>query len=264
MQITKCLLILALTSCSSMQQFTSKPHEEGILHVDFEQSALGDYDRVSIEADFDSIEWALTKQRGHIVSGENENQFLRVSFPKGSVGPEQGGIQFVRPLKPAKEYYLTYDLYFEEGFDFSKGGKLPGLTSGGATYTGGVHPDEGQGWSARYMWVANKPIVYLYYKDMAGKYGESLPLNAEIKPGNWYTFTQHIRVNQPDQENALIEVWINGQKVGSKENFALRKGDLGLIDSFYFSTFHGGATADWAPQTDSYIRFDNFRIYSKD
>ncbi len=28
----------------------------------------------------------------------------------------------------------------------------------------------------------------------------------------------------------------------------------------YFSTFHGGNSAEWGPQRDSFVRFDAFRI----
>lgn len=251
-----CIFTGCITSCVSNNQ------NGDILIVDFEQTALGDYDDMDIKADFDTVKWFITKERGTIINEKAKGNILRVQYPKDAVGPEEGGIQFVCPILPATEYYLSYDVKFEDGFDFKLGGKIPGLTSGGAKYTGGVNPDNGEGWSARYMWVGNKPIVYLYYVDMQHKYGESLELSTTLKTGKWYNFTQHIKVNSVGQQDALIEVWIDGNKVGSKENFRLRIGDQGLIDTFYFSTFHGGNTPEWAPSNDSYARFDNIRVYS--
>ncbi|MEO9968170.1 MAG: polysaccharide lyase [Reichenbachiella sp.] len=253
-----CLLTGTLLSCSGISQ------EKAILAVDFENSPLGNYDATAIQQDFDSIKWSITKERGTIIEDKTKGQVLQVSYPKGAVGPEQGGVQFVTPLPPAAEYYLSYDVYFEDGFDFAKGGKLPGLTSGGAAYTGGKHPERGEGWSARYMWTGEQvPIVYLYYKDMKEKYGEGVYLDAKFETGQWHTLTQHIRLNTPGNKDALIEVWFDGQKVGQKEKFSLREGNLGQIDSFYFSTFHGGATPDWAPQNDSFIKVDNISIYTQ-
>ncbi|MEP2023413.1 MAG: polysaccharide lyase [Reichenbachiella sp.] len=253
-----CLLCGCLFSCTGFGQ------EKYTLDVDFEKSPLGNYDETAIKQDFDTVKWSITKNRGSIIVDDTNGKVLQVSYPKGAVGPEQGGIQFVRPIPPGIEYYLSYDVYFQEGFDFTKGGKLPGLTSGGAAYTGGKHPDQGEGWSARYMWTGEQePIVYLYYKDMQEKYGEGVYLNAKFETGQWHTITQHIRLNTPGKKDALIEVWFDGNKVGGKKKFSLRDENLGLIDSFYFSTFHGGATPDWAPKNDSFIKIDNIRIYTQ-
>ena len=235
-----------------------------VLHVDFDSSTIGAYDEVNLTSDFDSITWSILKGRGMIIAEKDKGQVLRVAFPKDAVGPEEGGVQFVRPIAPATEYYLSYDLYFEDGFDFVKGGKLPGLTSGGSKYTGGVHPGNGEGWSARYMWIGGgKAVAYLYHVDMKEKYGDAVPLSITFQTGKWYTITQHIKLNSGDEANAVLEVWVNGEKVGTKENFRLRKGNQGLIDTFYFSTFHGGASPDWAPANDSFIRFDDVVVSSE-
>ncbi|MEN8247657.1 MAG: polysaccharide lyase [Bacteroidota bacterium] len=233
-----------------------------VLHIDFEDMPIGVYTDSILNKNWNGVKWSSTKERSEIVTSfdPERGKVLQVYFPKGAVGPEQGGIQFVKNLPPANEYYLDYYIKFERGFSFSIGGKLPGLTSGGAKYSGGVHPDEGEGWSARYMWVKNKPIIYLYYVDMQLKYGETVPLMGEIEPGKWYRFTQYIRLNDPGKKNGYIQVWIDGVKSGYKKKFRLRLEDKGLIDSFYFSTFHGGASEDWAPVRGSYIRFDDFKV----
>lgn len=185
---------------------------------------------------------------------------LRVSYPKGSVGPQTGGIQFLVPLAPANEYWLSYQVKFEEGFDFRIGGKLPGLTSGGSRFTGGNPPSKGEGWSARYMWKDSGKIqVYLYYIDMPGQYGQGLGLKeAAFVPGRWHRITQHIRLNKGDAADGLLEVWFDEVKALSRSDIRFRLGEQGLIDSFYFSTFHGGNTDDWAPEHDSFARFDDF------
>lgn len=233
------------------------------LFVSFNNHPLGKYTDNQLSSDFKNIKWVMTSERAAIVEDPERGKVMEVFFPKGSVGPEKGGVQFVRNLAPNNEYYLDYYLKFDAAFDFNLGGKLPGLTSGGETYTGGVHPTEGQGWSARYMWTDKMPVVYLYYVDMNDTYGESLALSTKFEKGKWYRITQYIKINDVDKSNAEVTVWLNGKVVAKKTNFRLRIGNKGLIDSFYFSTFHGGATAEWAARNDCYIYFDKLLVTTK-
>lgn len=62
------------------------------------------------------------------------SQTLRVSYPSGGVGPGETGTQWPTSLEEFEgleaqydSLYLRYYVKFEEGFDFVKGGKLPGL-----------------------------------------------------------------------------------------------------------------------------------------
>lgn len=231
--------------------------------VDFKKRNLGEYNDNAVSEDFKNIKWATTLSRATIVNDAERGNVLQVLYPKGSVGPQEGGIQFVRTLSGSREYYLDYYLKFDTNFDFGLGGKLPGLTSGGEKYTGGINPTEGDGWSARYMWTDNLPQVYLYYVDMADKYGEAVKFSVKFSRNKWYRLTQRVKINDADVNNAIITVWLDGVKVAEKTNFRLRVGNKGLIDSFYFSTFHGGATPDWAPQNDCYIYFDKIMVTTK-
>ena len=61
---------------------------------------------------------------------------IQSKYPKGSFKPSatpRGGISFYAPgpedvdLTTAAEATLSYSVLFEDGFDFVKGGKLPGL-----------------------------------------------------------------------------------------------------------------------------------------
>ena len=61
---------------------------------------------------------------------------MQAHYPKGSYNFDnspQGGFSFYAPgpssvdLTTAKEATFGYNIYFPSGFDFVKGGKLPGL-----------------------------------------------------------------------------------------------------------------------------------------
>lgn len=256
--------MLAATLCLTLATGAANAQSEDntIKQVDFEQASLGPHSDEAVKRLWGDVQWASTHGRASIVPDAEKGKCLRIEYPKGAVGPRQGGTQFVVNLPPADSYWLTYDVQFEEGFDFRLGGKMPGLTSGGGKYTGGHKPDKGQGWSARYMFGKNGgSCVYLYYVDMPGKWGQGLKFPGfSYTPGKWHRLTQHITLNDPDGRNGRIEVWIDGKKVLDRGDLRLRIGNQGRIDSLNFSTFHGGNTPPYGPNNDSYARFDNFTI----
>ncbi|MDU0355078.1 hypothetical protein RS130_15270 [Paraglaciecola aquimarina] len=96
-----------------------------------------------------------------------------------------------------------------------------------------------------------------------GKWGEDLALGEfHFKTEQWHTLTQHIRVNDMNESNGVLKVWIDGKKRLDRNNIRFRGQPTALIDSFYFSTFHGGNSAEWGPKTNSSAYFDNFIISS--
>src|SRR5882762_6666039 len=77
---------------------------------------------------------------------------LRATYPAGQIGGSSTtGIpsDYVK-IPAANEYYLDYEVNFESGWAWVKGGKLPGLVGG--THTSGCAPIVQDGWSARFMW----------------------------------------------------------------------------------------------------------------
>ena len=236
-------------------------NEDVIFELDFENNKRGAYDSIHLNNDVGVVNWSSIDGRAQMEEDSLHGKVLKVFYPKGSVGPKQGGIQFDKTLPKAEAYYLDYYLKFKEGFDFRLGGKLHGLTSGGEKFTGGIHPDNGEGWSARYMWrKGGELVLYFYHMDMKGKWGDDLNMNTTLLHGKWYRITQYIKLNSGDQFNGVMEVWLDGKRILFDEQVRYRLAPLGEIDSFYFSTFHGGNTADWAPKNDSYIYFDKFKV----
>ena len=244
----------------------AKANSNDIVNVTFNNDAVGKYTNQMLKKDFPNREWGAL-DRAEIVSDidRERGNVLKVTYPRDALGPREGGVQFLVNLQPAEELWLSYYVKFEKGFDFRLGGKLPGLTSGEGKFTGGHKPKNGEGWSARYMWRKyGESVIYLYYIDMPGKWGEDIKLDGfHFIPGRWYNLVQHIKLNTNSKANGTIEVWINGEKKLSRNNLRLRLGDMGLIDSFYFSTFHGGNTRDWSPYVESIALFDDI-IISKD
>ena len=96
-------------------------------------------------------------------SAPGDGQALRVLYGQGSSAntcgdcPNPGGGQFYTSftamgqssLAAAPVLYLRYYVKFPAGFDFSRGGKLPGLYGGPVGSESGGH--HGDGFSTRYM-----------------------------------------------------------------------------------------------------------------
>lgn len=233
-----------------------------ILHSRFSDLKLGKTTNERLLTQYPSMKWAQSYDRVQVVQ-KGKQKVLSVEYPKGSVGPSEGGAQWVWKLPEKEEYILTYSVKFEEGFDFRLGGKLPGLTSGGEKWTGGNRPLNGEGWSARLMWrEQGMAELYLYYLGMKGKWGDSINLSQlQFETGKWYNIRERIRVNTPGDNNAIIQIWINDELLLDMQNFRLRLSETGKIDSAYFSTFHGGNQPKWGPHNHSKALFGDFHVF---
>ncbi len=234
---------------------------QSIFNMSFDNETIGAYTDAIIKSKYSSVGWSQTNGRAYITEDAQRGKVLTVNYPKSVYGPTNSGVQFLASLTPATTYYLDYFVKFNAGFDFKLGGKLPGLTSGGSEFTGGVQPTDGKGWSARYMWTDATPDLYLYYIDQPTQYGEATSItNSQFSTNIWHRLTQQIIVNDANTNNAIIRVWVDGHLTLEKKNFRLRIAPDGLIDSFYFSTFFGGDDASWAPSVDCSAAFDDINV----
>lgn len=249
------LLVFSITSLFSNTVFK----------MSFDDEQVGAFTEPMMLSKYPNINWIQLNGRGYITEDAQRGKVLTVHYPVGKFGPIDSGIQYLASITPAKSYYLDYFVKFNNDFHFNKGGKLPGLTSGGSEYTGGTQPNDGKGWSARYMWTNSTPALYLYYAEQSNQYGESFTIsNSQFSTDVWHRLTQEIIVNDSDESNAEIRVWVDGYLMLEKKNFKLRtsSGNDGLIDSFYFSNFFGGNDETWAPWRDCTACFDEITVSS--
>lgn len=235
--------------------------------VDFENHGEGRYTETMMVEDFDGLGWnnGLDEGRATVVTDDEQGKVLRVHYPEGAVGANRGGVQFKCKLGATTDAACAeYRLKFQEGFDFVKGGKLPGLC-GGQCNTGGDKCSGTDGWSARYMWRRQgKAVVYLYDMTMQS-YGTDIELNHpalfHFEPGRWYTIRQCIEMNDPGIRNGNVRVWIDGEQMLDYKYAKFRSAESLGINLFYFSTFFGGGSADWAPTKDECIYYDDIRAW---
>jgi hypothetical protein len=88
---------------------------------------------------------------------------LQVTYKEGTYSHSTGGAQLYSLWNsssseaPFQSVLLSYEMAFDSGFDWVKGGKLPGLRGGPAIYDcdGGSQPNGTDCFSTRVMWRTN-------------------------------------------------------------------------------------------------------------
>jgi hypothetical protein len=195
---------------------------------------------------------------------------LRVSYPAGSAsnlsantdGSAYGGAQvYLRPtIGPVDQLHLRYYVRFQPGFDFVKGGKLPGLYGG--TVTSGRHiPDGTNGFSTRYMWRRSGAGEVYAYLPSSVAHGTSFGRGSwSFTPGQWICIEQAVQLNTPGRADGSVSVWLDGKLVFNQPDMSYRTTDSLKIDGVFFSTFFGGGDPSWASPTDQYTDFAAFVV----
>lgn len=199
--------------------------------------------------------------------GPDGSDAVKVSYVGYSRGSER--IVMGSPLKKGvTSATLTFDVMFDEDFQWVLGGKLHGLAPNNSI-TGGEKrsPD---GWSARIMFKENgRCAYYLYDQDPSMTWGrEKTAGRSAFKKGQWQAVTLKVTLNDPGKKNGSARILIDGREISNARNIAFRgvDGPKTLITQFLFSTFHGGHTPRYAPVgkdkkfTTVYAYYDNFKV----
>ena len=192
---------------------------------------------------------------------------LRVHYPEGTSAPSdqgEGGAGFyatIDELSQAERACLQYKVRFEPGFNFVKGGKLPGLY-GGSAPSGGDEVTGEKGFSMRFMWREDGKGELYEYVVKEEEYGQSVGRGSWTFPtGEWVTVEQEIILNDPGQSNGIARVWIDGEPILEQHNIIYRRDNDIYVDGLMFSTFFGGHGEEWRTPTDQVADFADFRFY---
>ncbi|KAJ3039042.1 hypothetical protein HDV00_012668 [Rhizophlyctis rosea] len=205
---------------------------------------------------------------------------LRIFYPAHSYNPSgspRGGTGFYGvpvDLSKAKEATFQFQIYFPAGFNFVKGGKLPGLYGGREGCSGGDPALDC--FSTRFMFrTKGAGEIYLYVHDSwqatdfckvppltvcNGVYGNSMGRGSfAYTPGKWQTLMQRIVLNDPGQQNGRVQVWSNGKLVIDYQKVMWRNKGFSFI-GIDFETFFGGSDRGWATPTDQYVYFKGMSL----
>lgn len=228
--------------------------------------------------------WYSASGSVHTINGG----MLKVKYPANAYGTSTSGLQMRIPLTTGStaqsERYLEYTMKLEPGFDdgfqtdtHGRGGKLPGLC-GGSCPTGGKQATDG--FSARLMFRNKNPnlsykyapqgklwlVSYLYYNNLTEQYrrlADAAGNDVLLTIGQTYTIRERVKMNTGDNPDGELQIWVNGVEVCNYRDitWALNRSTPVYVDCFYFSTFFGGGDASWSPNTDSFISYDDIKVW---
>ncbi len=182
----------------------------------------------------------------------------------------QGGVIANMDVPDASEYQMTFDMMFDQNFDFSWGGKVGFGFMIGNGYSGGANATDGNGASIRLMWnkttSAGRTFLkpYMYHKDQPGTWGDdkgkSFPATGSIAKGVWYKVQMYVKSNTGSNSNGHVRILINGVTLIDQPMRWTTNDSKRLINKISFETFRGGAETYWQSPTDGYIYFDNLNV----
>ena len=265
-------------------------HGQSLFNNNFDQhSAAGLYTEEQWENDFaePDFEDGIREGRVSLVTGAaafgGQGTSLAVAYPKGKVGTKETGAQWKSFLPQAvEEASLSYRVKFSEGFDFVRGGKLPGL-AGGTAPTGSKQADGFNGWAGRLMWrtefkgtpgspqqLTSGGISYAKHVNSGfaqdGRQEDRVfwvnvdGQNTSLTSNVWYEIKQRVVMNTPGVKDGVLQIWLDGNLVLDQDDIEYRKTAELKIDQFYFSTFFGGNSSGWATSKNETIFFDDIQV----
>lgn len=208
---------------------------------------------------------------------------LQVTYPAGAFASTNSGAQFYNLWNTSDQstfgsMLVTYEVAFDAGYDWVKGGKLPGLRGGlNSTGCSGGNAANGQDcFSTRVMWRQNGAgEVYAYIPASNSlcstkgivcnpEFGISISRGSfGFVSGQWNRVTVLVRLNEPSNlANGNIQLFFNDMQAINQQNVLIRTAENLTANGFYFSTFYGGNDASWAPAQTTHSYFRNVRMWA--
>jgi hypothetical protein len=193
---------------------------------------------------------------------------LQAGTIRGNPSGNHGVVAMVALPRQVNNACIRYRIRFGKGFDWSKGGKLPGLSgvAPGVSPTlpsGGGNPGD-KGWSGRLMWGPRGVVEsYMYYPTQPSYYGQGFTWKGRVSDGRWHVLRQCYVMNTVGKRNGVLRAWLDGTRVLNRTNHVYRRKNTVHISHLMWSIFRGGATMDWAGRWDSHIDFDQVRITTR-
>ncbi|KAJ1305613.1 hypothetical protein OPQ81_000610 [Rhizoctonia solani] len=233
----------------------------------------------------------MISRLSHPVVEKEGKKAMEVSFSKGAFAYRSkalGGVSFYalgpasQPITNAKVLTFSFSVFFQDGFKFNKGGKLPGLYGGSSQEeatgcSGGRRSDAC--FSTRFMWRANGAAELYSYLPPSGEsvnkksvcsqpgstcegdYGWSLGRGEWTwATGEWQTIAQKVTLNTPGKNDGEVIVYYNGQVVYSAKNIIIRTGANIVPRGAMVQTFFGGHDESWASPQDQKLWFSDFSM----
>ncbi|KZV85428.1 hypothetical protein EXIGLDRAFT_623077 [Exidia glandulosa HHB12029] len=221
-------------------------------------------------------------------SAPNGTSAWLATYPKGSYNPTgepRGGIGFYFPGPAGHDWsdasttqiMFSYAVYFPTGFQFVKGGKLPGPYGGASAdeafaCSGGRQEDRAGCFDLRLMWrTAGAGEIYAYVPEtddntaalselqntvIDDSFGVSVARGSfKFATGDWTAVAQRVKLNTVGQKDGELELFVNGKSVLQATGLEIRTSAASVFRGVHFQSFFGGSDNSWATPIDQQVHF---------
>jgi hypothetical protein len=261
-----------------------------LMQVDWNDRATEIYTSADLFTDFninDNWYFGIDEGRAAIIE-ETElqtasNRFLRIHYPQGQYGAYNSGISFrawLPQLSDTGTTCVSFRVRFKGDFVFSGMGKLGAGLAAGEGVTGGEVADGYNGFTSRPEWQTENnsgdgagrlaALVYRYNPDSEKP---SIKYYAKYTDGSdfifasnrWYLIEHCITENSIDYQgnvaaDGAITINIDGIQVVKSDEFIFRLTPQLTADQLLFTTFFGGASAQYAADRDEHIDYADLNV----
>ncbi|NQZ91788.1 MAG: hypothetical protein HRT97_05520 [Moritella sp.] len=234
-------------------------------YVNFDERTNGEYTEDMFDTDFNN-EWESITGSANILD-RNGSKVLAITHPKDHY---KKGISSGKNLNEFNELYFSYQITFGKNYDFSMGGKMPGLA--GLNPNVSEKPDgcktigEDEGFSLRSMFREDgRAIGYFYHQDKTKSCGDEIDYqhegeNFSFKREKTYLIEQYVKMNDANQANGIVTIYVNGFKVLERTNMTFSENGIHGINYQFIQLWHGGNSDGWAVDRDSTAYLDEFTL----
>jgi len=202
--------------------------------------------------------------------GPDGKNAVRVSYVGFDMGSQRIVVDYPigRLLTKAR---LTYSVFFEDDFQWTQGGKLPGL--GPLHHLAGGRDRRKNGWSARSMFLTDGHCRNYLYDQSDALWGEGAVTTEPVFQKNvWHQVDLEVGLNTAGASDGFIKMFLDGSLILEDKGvmYAGEDSSEAKIQMLLFHTFHGGQTPDWAPQDENgnyvrvHARFADFEVMDLD
>lgn len=205
---------------------------------------------------------------------------LKVTYSANQFSATSSGTQFLSLFngsQPFQSMLLTYDVAFDQNFDWVKGGKLPGIRGGKHANGcfGGNLPNGTDCFSVRLDWrPQGKGQVNTFIPNpgsfcnstgvhcTAGAGIDIAPDAVSFQSNGWNRISILVRLNDPPTEsNGVFAVFYNDVPALTQNDLQYRTTNEVNATGFVFSTFFGGSDSSFAPTTEQHAFFRNIQMW---
>ncbi len=264
-------LPLAVVGTANDPASAGKARRATLLFASFDSLATGQMTGTKFQSQFGGVQYANWIFDDSTVASAEKSYRVRLEAGTINGNPSSGnhGIALAVPLaRQVNNACIRYRIRFGENFDWSKGGKLPGLSGvapgvSPTVPTGGGNPGD-KGWSGRLMWGSGGSVSsYMYHPKQPSYYGQGFGWSRRVDDGRWHVLRQCYRMNTVGKKNGVLRAWLDGARVLNRTDFVYRLKNTVHISHLMWSVFRGGATMDWAGHRDSHVDFDRVRVTTR-